>query len=120
VAVISAASFDARDVIASSVVFAGASASNFAWQDVNGDGRLDLVLNFRTQETNLRALYEQLLVDDLNADGVLDSNHQTASVSLSGETVDNVMIEGFDELDLFLSGKSLRELLEDLAEAGAI
>ena len=43
-----------------------------------------------------------------------------ASVSLTGETVDHVLIEGFDNLDLFLAGKSLRTLLDQLAAAGAI
>ena len=120
VAILSSATFDASDVIASTVLFAGANVSQSALQDVNGDGRLDLVLNFRTQDTTLRSLYELLLADDLDGDGVLDTSHQTASVSLSGETVDEVLIEGFDSLDLFLAGRSLRELLEDLAESGAI
>ena len=89
-------------------------------KDVNGDSRLDLVLNFRTQDTNLRALYEQLLADDINADGVLDSNHQQAEVALTGQTTDNVLIEGSDDMDLFLAGKALRKMLDDLAAAGAI
>jgi hypothetical protein len=120
VAILSSATFDARDVIASSVVFAGANAAQSTWEDVNGDGQADLLLHFRTQDTDLRALYELLLAEDLDGDGVLDGSHQTASVSLSGETVDQVLIEGFDDLDLFLAGRSLRSLLEDLAEAGAI
>jgi hypothetical protein len=120
VAILSSANFDARSVVANSVVFAGAHAVQSATRDVNGDGRLDLVLNFRTQDTNLRALYAQLLADDINQDGVLDSSHQVASISLTGETVDQVLIEGFDSLDLFLAGRSLRILLDQLAASGAI
>ena len=120
VAILSSATFDARSVAVNSVTFAGAHAVQSALQDVNRDGRLDLVLNFKTQQTNLRALYSQLLADDINGDGVLDSSHQTASVALSGETVDHVLIEGFDNLDLFLAGKALRTLLDQLAASGAI
>jgi hypothetical protein len=36
--------------------------------DVNGEGWLDLVLDFRTQDTNLRDLYERLLAEEIDAD----------------------------------------------------
>jgi uncharacterized delta-60 repeat protein len=114
VAIFSTVDFDATQVNASSVIFAGAFASHYALQDVNGDGRLDMLLHFRTQDTNLRAIYEQLLLDDQNGDGVLDSTQQTASVSLTGETVDEVLIQGSDDLTLFLAGKKLRDLLDNL------
>jgi uncharacterized delta-60 repeat protein len=120
VAILSTVGFDASQVHVGTVLFAGAHAVQSAFQDVNGDGRLDLLLHFRTQDTALRSLYEQLLADDINGDGVLDSNHQTAEVSLTGETVDDVLIEGFDDMDLFLSGKKLRSLLDELAAAGAM
>jgi uncharacterized delta-60 repeat protein len=120
VAIFSTADFNAAWVDVNSVLFAGATAVNYAWKDVNGDGRLDLVCNFRTQDTNLRALYEQLLADDIDADGVLDSNHQGLEVALTGRTTDDVLIEGVDHMDLFLSGKALRQILEDLAATGAI
>jgi len=120
VAVFTTANFDAALVDPGSVVFAGAHAVHNSLADVDGDGDLDMVLHFRTQDTNLRALYEQLLADDLDGDGVLDSTHQELDVSLTGQTVDDVFFEGFDELDLFLSGRSLRELLLDLAAAGGI
>jgi hypothetical protein len=120
VAILSTPDFNAASVDVNSVLFAGARAVNYAWKDVNGDGRLDLVLNFRTQDTNLRALYEQLLADDINADGVLDSNHQEVSVALTGQTTNNDSFVGFDQMDLFLSGKALRQMLDELAATGAI
>jgi hypothetical protein len=86
--------------------------------DSNGDGRLDLVLHFHTQDTNLRSVYEELLITD-----ELESSHQLASVSLTGEfNVDGVdeLFAGAEEMDLFLAGRALRELLEELAAAGAI
>jgi hypothetical protein len=120
VAIVSTAGFNASEVLVSSVVFAGAHAITSSLKDVNGDGRVDLVLQFRTQDTTFRSLYSQLLADDIDADGILDSNHQTANVSLTGETVDQVLISGFDTVDLFLSGKKLRSLLDQLAAAGEL
>ena len=108
VAILASADFDPATVNVGSVLFAGARAVKSSWADVNGDGCRDLVLNFRTQDTNLRALYEQLLADDINADGVLDSNHQEANVALTGETTDEVFLQGIDQMDLFLAGKALR------------
>jgi len=78
------------------------------------------VLHFRTDETRLRAIYEMLLQDDLDEDGVLDSTRQETSVALTGEAVDRVLMEGSDDLNLFLAGKNLRNLLEDLVQAESL
>jgi hypothetical protein len=118
--VFSTSVFDAAFVDAGSVAFAVAAAVDWAMEDVNGDGRLDMVLQFRTQDTNLRAVYEQLLVTDINEDGVLDSNHQEATISLTGLTTDGGEFEGSDTIDLFLSGRHLRDLLAELAASGVI
>jgi hypothetical protein len=120
VAILATDDFDPALVDIASVRFAGATAVHSAWEDVNGDGRLDLVLHFRTQDTDLRALYERLIADDINEDGVLDSNRQEATISLTGTTTDNEQFEGTDTIDLFLSGKALRELLSRLVAEGAI
>jgi hypothetical protein len=121
VAIFTTNTFDAAQIDALSVIFAGAFANNSVLEDVDGDGDLDLLLHFRIADTNLQEIYAALLADDLNEDGILDSNHQVAEeVTLTGETVDQVMIEGMDTLDLFLAGKRLRDLLEELAAAGAI
>jgi hypothetical protein len=77
-------------------------------------------LDFRSQDTQLRAIYEQLLAEDLDEDGVLDSTRQAVSVSLIGETIDEILIEGSDELTMFLAGRELRAMLEELAQAGAL
>ena len=60
------------------------------------------------------AIYEQLLIEDHDEDGVLDSTQQLAEVTLIGETVDHVAIQGSDRVRLFLAGKSLRQLLQAL------
>jgi len=112
--------FDVRSVEANAVRFAGASAVQFSLCDVNHDGFLDLALNFRTQDTVLGWLYAQLLADDVNADGILDSTYQSAQVKLTGRTIDGTEFAGIDHLDLFLSGKALRDLLDRLAAEGAL
>ena len=101
-------------------MFAGARAVHHALEDVDGDGDLDVLLHFRTQDTMLAEIYAQLLADDINEDGILDSNRQGTAVSLTGETISGEFFEGFDDVDLFLSGENLRELLEHLAGAGQL
>src|SRR3954452_21670488 len=41
-----------------------------------------------------------------------------AEVSLSGRTIGGQLFEGSDEVDLFLSGEALRDLLNQLAAEG--
>ena len=113
VAIFTTADFDAAQVDVSTVFF-GAMAVKSALEDVDGDGDLDMVLHFLTQDTNLADIYAQLLLDDADADGVLDSTRQTVEVALTGETLDDQLFEGSDELNLFLSGKALRDLLDEL------
>ena len=50
----------------------------------------------------------------------LSLTRQTIAVTLSGETIDGEEIIGTDEVDLFLSGEALRELLDGLALAGIL
>jgi hypothetical protein len=113
VAILTTLSFDASRVDASTVVFAGAMAVHSALEDVDHDGDLDMILHFRVQDTNLSALYAQLLLADLE-DDVLDNNQQEASIELSGKTVDDVFFADSDAIDLFLAGRQLRDLLDDL------
>ena len=114
IAILTTDDFDATQVDASTVMFAGALAVQNSLEDVDNDGDLDMVLHFLTQETNLQGIYEQLLIDDVGADGVLDSKRQMAEVSLTGKTVTDEAFEGFDDMDLFLSRRALRNLLEEL------
>lgn len=114
VAIFTTDDFDAATVDASTVSFAGADAVHSTLEDVDGDGDLDMVLHFALQETNLAYLYAQALADDS------DSSHQSLAVSLTGATLDGTSITGSDGVDVFFSGKALRELLDDLALAGVL
>ena len=106
--------FDATQVDATSVMFAGAFAMHGGhFEDVDGDGRDDLILHFALEETNLRDIYFALLEDDLE-DGELDSRRQEYEASLTGETLGGQLFEGSDSLDLFLSGNALRDALASL------
>ena len=114
VAIFTTDDFDASQVDAGTVVFAGASAVHSAMEDVDGDGDLDMVLHFQVQETNLADIYAQLLAEDTS------SSNQQLSVSLTGETLDGTALEGTDAVDAFFSGKALRDLLDELALAGVL
>jgi hypothetical protein len=114
VVVFGAADFDASQIDVSSVLFAGAGVWQSTLVDANDDGRLDLQLKFRVQDTALEELYAQLLVDDLDADGILDSTRQEAEVEVTGQTLDDALFSGSDNINLFLAGRSLRELLDEL------
>ncbi len=114
VAILSNAGFDATTIDASSVVFAGAHAFNSTLEDVDNDGDLDMLLHFRREETILDDVYAQLVTDDVTDDDVLDSINQIADVSLTGATLAGESFLGIDEVNLFLRGKALRELLDEL------
>jgi hypothetical protein len=120
VAIFTTDDFDASRVDGSTVVFAGAGAVHSALEDVDGDGDLDMVLHFQVQDTILADIYAQLLENDIDGDGILDSSRQALAVSLFGETVNGEEIVGTDEVDLFFSGKALRDLLDELAMAGVL
>ena len=53
VAILTTPDFDAATVDPATIGFEGASPVRDALQDVDGDGDLDLIMHFRTQETNI-------------------------------------------------------------------
>src|SRR5262249_7873141 len=113
VAVFSSARFDATTVDVGSVQFAGAPASRWSLQDVNHDGRLDLVLQFGIESSSLRQTYAELLQADAS-DGTLGTTRQQATFLLTGSTQAGQLFEGLDTATLFESGKELRGLLASL------
>jgi hypothetical protein len=53
VAVLTTPDFDASDVDPETVLFAGASPVRWTMEDVDGDGDMDMLFHFKTQELNL-------------------------------------------------------------------
>lgn len=84
VAILSSATFNAANVSASTVRFGPnlASPAHSALEDVNGDGQVDLVLHFRTQDTGIGCGDTSASVSGLLVDGRAFSG--TDSVSTSG------------------------------------
>lgn len=89
-----------------SLVWAGSTAQRSALEDIDGDGDTDLVLEFKLSGLDLVERYRQALAAD-------DSNHQQrVEVPLTGSMVDGKRILSSATVDLVMTGKSLRELLE--------
>jgi hypothetical protein len=85
VAVLTTDDFDASTVDPSTVEFAGASPLRWTMEDVDGDGDMDLLFHFRTQELGL--------------------NGDSIEATLTGETLDGAQIEGMDSVNIVPKGK---------------
>jgi hypothetical protein len=76
------------------LLLVGVTADHFALEDVDADGDLDMILHFNTQ-----AIITALGVDLASAESI------SAEAELTGETVDQIMIQGFDTIEFFQPGK---------------
>ena len=120
-AILGSAQFDVLQVNATTVELAGGSAGGQGLlEDINGDGYLDLQLFPSQQDTNFRDVYADLIVDDILADGVLDSERQQHTATLTGQTFSGQAFVAHDQVELFLSGQDLDDLLDELRDAGRI
>lgn len=94
VAIYTTSDFDATTVNGASVTLEGVAADQFALEDVDGDGDLDMILHFDTQD----------LLDALDLE--LDSGEsELIAVELSGDTLDDLVFQGFDMIEFFMPGK---------------
>ena len=102
--------FDAATVDVSTLLWAGAGVHHSSLEDVDNDGDLDLVMKFRLRETNLLNVFRNL------ADPGGNTNKQsfTVTTELSGQTTGGGAILGTDEVDLLMTGKTLRDLLDGI------
>ena len=102
--------FDASTVDVSTVIWAGAGVYRSSLEDVDGDGDLDLVMHFRLKDTDLLDVFGGLA--GKNGSNRKQSFH--VDTTLTGETTDGTEILATSAVDLFMSGKALRELLDSL------
>ena len=109
VVIYSVPGFDARSIKLSTVEFAGAHIVRHAYRDVDGDGDRDLIAYFRLSETDLYTRY----VDSLRSNSSR-SYLREFDVTLSGQTRDGMRFEGHDVVQVFMSGRALRKLLDSL------
>ena len=104
----STAAFDASTIDVSTVLWAGAGVYRSRLKDVDRDGDRDLTLRFLISQTTL-------LNDYRNAMAINSSNnHQQLNYMLTGTTHGGTGFAGATSLDLFMTGKSLRDLLDTL------
>lgn len=104
----STADFDARLVDVSSVFWAGAGVYRSQLKDIDKDGDKDLVLKFRLADTDLIDRYRTAMAADSS------SSRKSFDIELTGRTSTGIDISGVTTLDLFMAGKSLRDLLNSL------
>ncbi|MCA9029351.1 MAG: hypothetical protein KDA69_03430 [Planctomycetaceae bacterium] len=65
-------------------------------------------LTFNISDTSLLDLYTESLRNDPS------QTHVSAAFNLTGQTVDGINFSATTNLDLFMSGKKLRDLLRNL------
>jgi hypothetical protein len=80
VAILTTDDFDAATVDPVTVLFADASPLRWAWEDVDYDGDMDLLFQFKTQELNL--------------------DESSTEAMLTGSTFDGLQVEGSDTVNI--------------------
>jgi hypothetical protein len=80
VAILTTADFDANSVDIVTVALAGAKRARCAWEDVNNDGRVDLLCHFKTKNLNL--------------------DKESTVAILTGKTLDGTNILGMDTVNI--------------------
>ncbi|WP_186774685.1 right-handed parallel beta-helix repeat-containing protein [Allorhodopirellula solitaria] len=99
---------DATLVDVSTIVWASTVVTKDSLRDVDGDGDLDLILEFRLRETDLVDRYRDALIDDP------DNNEQTVAVPLAAKTIGGARVQSSADVDLVMTGKALREILQSI------
>jgi hypothetical protein len=119
VVVFGSSTFDVSGISVGAVKFAGVSVGVFnqTLNDKNGDGRIDLTLQFKTSDALKAALteiYSNLLLNDYAGDQQY-ATRQDALLALDGTFGQyGQQFEGQDTTTIFLAGNSLKTLLSSL------
>ncbi|WP_442510886.1 right-handed parallel beta-helix repeat-containing protein [Novipirellula sp. SH528] len=105
----STATSDVSQIQVDSIAWAGASVHRSKLVDVDGDGRLDLVLKFRLKETDLLARYTTALQADQ------DNSVQQLEIELTGNTLSGNSFTSLISVEAETTGKKLRNLLRSFS-----
>ena len=98
VAVLTTDDFDAATVDPATALFAGATASHWSLDDVDGDGDEDVIFHFRTQELNL---------DENSTEATLTAQLMSQMKTLSAAQVSSgVVVSGTDTVQIVSAKKS--------------
>ena len=100
---------DAGLVDVTTISWASAAVHKSSFRDVDGDGDLDLVLEFKLSETDLVDRYRDAMAVDPS------ENDQTVAVPLTGRASDGLRITGSADVDLRMTGKALRDVLDSIS-----
>jgi|GEM_PF-3732656 len=104
----STSTFNASTVDVSTVLWAGAGVYRSRLKDVDRDGDRDLTLTFLLKDTTLLDDYRNAMAIESS------SSHKQMNYVLTGRTFNGSSFASFTSLDLFMTGKSLRDLLDSL------
>lgn len=102
------ADFEASTVDLSTVFWAGAGVYRSQYRDIDKDGDRDLILKFRLSDTDLLDRYRSALQADST------TTRQPFNIELTGRTASGSDLFGTTEIDLFMTGKKLRDFLDAL------
>lgn len=111
VVLFSTADFDAGALDLETLRLSDAVAVGSALDDTDGDGDLDLTVDFRRDD--FVDEYAAALAADLS-DGTLDDNHQEVELLLTGQTQAGADIFAASAVDFFMTGRKLETLLGTL------
>jgi len=103
VAVMTTEQFDAAELDPATALFAGASPERWKLEDIDGDGKDDLLLHFRTQELELDQDSTEATLTALTvpSPGPMTMANQSAAQVSTG-----LVVSGTDEVRVIVSEKS--------------
>jgi len=103
VAVLTTEQFDAATVDPATALFAGALPERWKLEDVDGDGKDDLLLHFRTQELELDPDSTEATLTALT---VPSPGPMTMAIQSTAQVSSGSVVSGTDEVRIILSKKS--------------
>jgi hypothetical protein len=89
VAILTTDDFNALDVVPQTVTFAGAQPVKWATEDVNGDGRIDIILHFKTADLQFNA--GNMKISSTGENAAVVSGNMLGGTPFSGADTVNII-----------------------------